>query len=93
MRGDFNNHCKRMEATEQRLDQTITDTKYWLDNYSKSFKESDRLMNKVQSDVHGRIEAVEFQLSRRVHVEDMQSNFKVLNHMLFVKFAQLEDMK
>ena len=45
MREDFNKHCTKMDATEQRLDQTITDTKYWLDNYANSYKESDKLMN------------------------------------------------
>ena len=47
----------------------------------------------MQGEFNGRIDDQNFQLERRITIEDMKANFDKLNDMLFVKFTQLEDMK
>ena len=74
MREGFLKHANKLENTESKLERTITDTKYWLDNYAASYRESDKTMNSVRVDCIGRLEAVEFALSRRVSVDDLRAN-------------------
>ena len=47
----------------------------------------------MQGQFNGRLDAQDFQLKRRITVEDMKANFDKLNDLLYIKFTQLEDMK
>ena len=75
------------------MQKTVTDAKYWLDKYTKAYKENDAKIGEMQGEFNGKIEAQNFQLQRRITVEDMKANFGKLNDMLYIKFTQLEDMK
>jgi len=78
---------------ESRLDKTIEDSKYWLATYTETFKEHDKDMKGLQTELCGRLESVNDNLRLRVSINDMKLNFKSLNDMLFVKFKQVEDVK
>lgn len=78
---------------EVRMDQTINDTKFWLDKYTKAYKENDIQINQIKAEFEGKLEALEFQVSRRPTNDDLQKNFKRLNDILLVKFSQVEDVK
>ena len=78
---------------ESRLDKTMEDSKYWLEKYTDSFREHDKNMNGLRTELNGRFDNIRDQLSGRVSVRDMELNFKVLNDLLFVKFSQIEDTK
>ena len=47
----------------------------------------------MQGQFNGRLDAQDFQIKRRIVVEDMKANFDKLNDLLYIKFTQLEDMK
>jgi hypothetical protein len=36
---------------------------------------------------------LEFELERKITVSDMEKNFKALNHMLFIKFSAVEELR
>jgi len=59
----------------------------------KTFAEQEAGLQKTKIELKGDVDAVRFELSRRLTVEDMKVNFKALSDMLFVKFSQLEDLK
>ena len=75
------------------MDQTISDSKFWLEKYTKAYKENDRKIGEMQGEFNGRLDTVFFQLTRRVTVDDLKKNFDKLNDMLFIKFKQVEDNK
>ena len=75
------------------MQKTITDAKFWLDKYTKAYKENDAKIGEMQGEFNGRLDAQNFQLQRRITVEDMKANFNKLNDMLYIKFTQLDDMK
>lgn len=75
------------------MEQVIADSKYWLDNYTKAYKENDKKIGEIQGEFNGRFETVLYQLERRITVDDMKKNFDKLNDMLFIKFKQVEDNK
>jgi len=75
------------------MDQTISDSKFWLEKYTKAYKENDRKIGEMQGEFNGRLDTIFFQLTRRVTVDDMKKNFDKLNDMLFIKFKQVEDNK
>ena len=84
---------QRHESLENRMDKTIQDCKYWLDKYTKAYKENDAKIGELQGEFNGRIETIFFQLDRRVTIDDMRKNFNKLNDMLFIKFTQVEQNK
>lgn len=71
----------------------VDDTKFWLDKFMQSFAEQEATLKKTKIEIFGEVEALKFQVSRKLGVEDMRSNFKALTDLLFVKFTQLEEMK
>lgn len=75
------------------MDQVINDCKYWLEKYTKAYKENDKNITQYREDFHGRLETVLYQLNRRVTNDDIKKNMKRLNDMLAIKFQQLEDVK
>jgi hypothetical protein len=80
-------------AHETRMDQVISDCKYWMEKYSTGYKENEKRIAEMHADFTGRIETIFYQLSRRVTDDDMKKNFKRLNEMLAIKFNQVEDVK
>ena len=44
------------------MQQTITDAKFWLDKYTKAYKENDAKIGEMQGEFNGRMDAVNFQL-------------------------------
>ena len=83
----------KIENYEARMEQCLNDSKYWLDKYTKAFKDNDNSIIRMQEEFNGRIETVFYQLSRRVSNDDFKKNFDKLNDMLAIKFTQLEDVK
>jgi len=53
----------------------------------KTFAEQEAGLQKTKIELKGDVDAVRFELSRRLTVEDMKVNFKALSDMLFVKFS------
>lgn len=92
---------KTLAATQQRkndelqvqMESTISDAKFWLDKYSKAYKENDAKIGEMQGEFNGRFDSLLFELTRRVSVDDFRRNFDKLNDILFIKFSQVEDMK
>ena len=41
----------------------------------------------------GRLQSIEYDISKKVLIEDMKQNFKQLNDILLIKFKQVEDTK
>ena len=78
---------------ERHMDNVLSDSRYWMQTYSKAYKENDKKISDMQSEFNGRIETIFYQLTRRVTNDDLQKNMKKLNEMLFIKFKQLEDTK
>lgn len=81
------------KTSERHMDQVLTDAKYAMDNFSKSFKNNDSKIAEMKAEFNGRVETIFYQLTRRVTNDDMMKNMKKLNDMLFIKFKQLEDTK
>ena len=75
------------------MEQTINDSKYWLEKYTKAYKDNDKTISQYRTEFEGRMDTVMMQLERRVTNDDIRKNFKALNDMLFIKFKQLEDVK
>lgn len=75
------------------MDQVVNDCKYWLDKYTKAYKDNDKNIASYRSEFNGRFDTMLYQLTRRVTNDDIKKNFKKMNDMLFVKFKQVEDVK
>jgi hypothetical protein len=75
------------------MDQVIGDCKYWMDKYSKAYKDNDKAITTYRAEFNGRIDTILYQLNRRVTNDDIRKNFQAWNDMLFIKFKQLEDVK
>ena len=92
-RAEMGRQTTRHESLEQRMDQTIADCKFWMDKYTKGYKDNDAKIGEMQGQFNGRIDTILYQLTRRVTVEDMKKNFDKLSDMLFIKFQQVEENK
>lgn len=64
-----------------------------MEKYTKAYKENDAKIGEIQGEFNGRIDTINFQLSRRVTVDDMKKNFNKFNDILFIKFKEVEDNK
>eukprot|EP00352_Strombidinopsis_acuminata_P000101 CAMPEP_0176338600 /NCGR_PEP_ID=MMETSP0126-20121128/81_1 /TAXON_ID=141414 ORGANISM="Strombidinopsis acuminatum, Strain SPMC142" /NCGR_SAMPLE_ID=MMETSP0126 /ASSEMBLY_ACC=CAM_ASM_000229 /LENGTH=123 /DNA_ID=CAMNT_0017681661 /DNA_START=521 /DNA_END=892 /DNA_ORIENTATION=- len=84
---------QKLDAHEQKMDAQFTETKYWLEKYTTSYRDNDKLVNSFRAETRGKIERMDDILDRKVTVEDMKKNFRALNDMLFIKFKQVEDLK
>jgi hypothetical protein len=71
----------------------VGDCKYWLDKYTESFKQHDKVMLGLKTEINGRLDNVLDQLNLRVSIDDVTLNFERLNDLLLVKFSQVEDTK
>ena len=89
-KAEMQKQMQLQESLETRMDRTIQDCKYWLDKYTKAYKENDAKIGELQGEFNGRIETIFFQLDRRVTIDDMRKNFNKLNDMLFIKFTEVE---
>ena len=93
IRGEMSRNQTRHESLETRMDQTISDCKFWMDKYTKAYKENDAKIGEIQGRFDGRMDTILFQLTRKVTVDDMKKNFDKLSDILFIKFQQVEDNK
>ena len=93
LRAEMSRQSTRNENLEGNMDRTIADAKFWMEKYTKAYKENDAKIGELQGEFNGRIETIFFQLGRRVTVDDMKKNFDKLNDMLFIKFQQVESNK
>ena len=75
------------------MDQTIADAKFWLEKYTKGYKENDAKIGELQGEFNGRLETILYQVSRRVTIDDMKKNMDKLSDMLYIKFQQVEENK
>lgn len=90
---DMQKQMQKIDAQEARMDQVLNDSKYWLDRYTKAYRENDQMIARLQSEFNGRLETVFYQLSRRVTNDDIKKNFDKYNEMLTIKFRQVEDVR
>lgn len=51
-----------LALTENKLEQALTDTKYWLAKYADSHRESERTMYSVKSGLEGKIDALDWKI-------------------------------
>jgi len=58
-----------------------------MQKYTESFKEHDRVMSGLRTELQGRLDTIIVQVKNRVSVKDMKLNFKALNDLLLVKFG------
>ena len=93
MKIDMQRQFQKIDSQESRMDQVLNDSKYWLERYTKAYKENDQMIARLQSEFNGRIETVFYQLTRRVTTDDIKKNFNKYNEMLEIKFRQVEDTK
>ena len=75
------------------MEQVVADAKFWIEKYTKAYKENDAKIGEMQGEFNGRLDTILFQVDRRVTVDDVKKNFDKLNDMLFIKFKQVEDNK
>ena len=90
---DMANQMQKIDAQEARMDQVLNDSKYWLERYTKAYRENDQMIAKLQSEFNGRIETIFYQLTKRVTNDDIKKNFDKFNEMLAIKFKQVEDVR
>lgn len=81
------------KSHERHMDQVLSDSRYWLENYTKAYRENDKRIADMKSEFNGRLDTIFYQLTRRVTNDDLKKNMTKLNEMLFIKFRQLEDVK
>lgn len=93
VRQELNRNIANTLTNEGRMDQSITECKFWLDKYTNAYKHNDARLEEMHTTFSGRIETIFDQISRRPSNDDMKKNFDKLNDLLFIKFSQLEDMK
>jgi len=53
----------------------------------------DKKIESLKAYYDGKIDNINFDLSRKLKIEDAKQNFKQLNDILAIKFKQLEDTK
>jgi hypothetical protein len=53
------------------MQQTLTDTKYWLQNYATSHREAEQKIEATKTELNGKMAALEFQLKRKISVSDL----------------------
>lgn len=61
----------KVDEVKQDMEVAVKDTKFWLDEYTTSFKEMDKSMSSSKIELHGRMDTLDFMLDRRVSVEEM----------------------
>ena len=83
----------KFDDTTMRLERSIEDTKYWIDQYNAAFKAAEGHFNCVRTEFLQEVEQLSAQLSLKPSVQDMHANFRDLSDVLLVKFGQLEDCK
>lgn len=76
----------KLDEHQFRLDQTINDSKFWLDKYTDHYKKNEKQVASLKAETNGRMDTLFFQLSRKISIDDMRKNFKALNDMLYIKF-------
>ena len=60
MRTEMQKQTLRHENLETRMDQVISDCKYWMDKYTKAYKENDAKIGEMQGEFNGRIDTIFF---------------------------------
>ena len=81
------------DEVEKRMEKQITDCMFWIEKYTTSFKENDAKMGLMGSGIEGQIEVINYELGKRVTIDDLEKNFAKLNDILLIKFNQVEDNK
>ena len=59
---------------------------FWSQHSSEEIKSIGDQFEGLKVNVHGKIESMQFDLDRRVKINDMRQNFDKFNDMLLVKF-------
>ena len=83
----------RFDDTTMRLERSIEDTKYWIDQYNAAFKAAEGHFNSLRAEFLQEVEQLTAQLRLKPSAKDMHANFRDLSDVLLVKFGQLEDCK
>ena len=78
---------------ENRMEKQIADCLFWTEKYTVAYKDNDAKSAVMEQDINGKIEALSYQLSKRVTIDDMEKNFSKLSDILLIKFNQVEDNK
>ena len=75
------------------MEKQIADCSFWMQEYTNSFKANDEKLGVIDSQMNGKMETLEYQISQRVTINDMKKNFEKLTDILLIKFEQVEDNK
>ena len=57
-RAEMARQTLRHDNLESRMDHVISDSKFWLDKYTKAYKDNDAKLGEVQGEFNGRIETI-----------------------------------
>ena len=60
MRGEMLKNTQSHDQLEMRMEQVIADSKFWLEKYTKGYKENDAKIGEMQGEFNGRIETINF---------------------------------
>ena len=93
LRDEMSDKGVRFDDTTMRLERSIEDTKYWIEQYNTAFKSAEGQFNSVRTEFMQEVEQLNSKINLKVGVKDMHANFRDLSDVLIVKFGQLEDCK
>ena len=60
LRAEMSRQSTRNENLEGNMDRTIADAKFWMEKYTKAYKENDAKIGELQGEFNGRIETIFF---------------------------------
>ena len=58
MRNEFLKNKTANDNLENRMEQVLADSKYWLEKYTKAYKDNDAKIGELQGEFNGRIETI-----------------------------------
>tara|TARA_B110000285_G_C15096102_1_gene602056 strand:+ start:747 stop:1163 length:417 start_codon:yes stop_codon:yes gene_type:complete len=83
---DFANHIEAYKAS-------FMSDQFYKDKNDAWRAGVDKKIESLKAFYDGKIDQMNFELSRKIKIDDMKQNFKQLNDILAIKFKQLEDTK
>jgi hypothetical protein len=83
---DFANHIEAYKAS-------FMSDQFYKDKNDAWRAGVDKKIESLKAYYDGKIDQINFELSRKIKIDDMKQNSKQLNDILGVKFKQLEDTK
>lgn len=83
---DLNRHMEEYKSAK-------TNDEFYMDKINSQITNIVKGIDQQKVHIEGKFESQEFDITRKVTIEDMKQNFKQLNDILLIKFRQVEDTK